>query len=102
MKYLTMSYRKDSFFSLPAEERKELGIATMEHMVALMRTMGDKYTFYSAPRWGRGISIGEYASLEDYSGSLQTPTFQFNHFESYPLIESSLKEWEAYLAQMKA
>jgi hypothetical protein len=73
-------------------------------MIKLKEKMGDKLTFYNIPGWGRAVSIGEYSSLEEYSQTLQTPVSQrgFSSHESYPLIESDIEEYKAYLKQMKA
>jgi hypothetical protein len=104
MKILTISTRKENFYLLPQEEQKKLLIGLVEHMIKLKEKMGDKLLMYSIPAWGRAMTIGEYSSFEEYSQSLQTPVSQrgFSSHESYPLIESSIEEYKAYLKQVQA
>ena len=104
MKILTISTRKDAFYTLPQEEQNKLLIGLLEHMIKLKEKMGDKFALYSIPGWGRALSIGEYSSFEEYSQSLQTPVSQrgFSSHESYPIIESDIEEYKAYLKQLKA
>ena len=104
MKFLTISTRKDTFSALPEDEKNRLNVATVEHILELKKKMGDKFTMYSIPGWGRAVSIGDYSSVEEYSQSLQTPVSQqgFSNHESYPLIEMDVKQIEAYLKQAKA
>ena len=104
MKILTISSRKDSFYMLPQEEQNKLMIGLIEHIIKLNEKMGDKFKVYSMPGWGRAVTIGEYASIEEYSQSLQTPVSQrgFSSHESYPIIESDIEEYKAYLKQLKA
>lgn len=104
MKILTISTRKDTFSALPEKEKNRLNIATVKHLVELKKKMGDKFKMYSIPGWGRAVSIGDYASLEEYSQSLQTLVSQqgYSNHESYPLIETDEKQIKAYLKQAKA
>lgn len=103
MKILTISTRKDTFSALPEDEKNRLNVATIKHLIELKKKMGNKFTIYSIPGWGRAVSIGDYASLEEYSQSLQTLISQqgYSNHESYPLIEMDEKQMEAYLKQVK-
>lgn len=104
MKILTISTRKDTFSALPEAEKNKLNAGTVAHLLKLKKKMGDKFTMYSIPGWGRVVSIGDYGSFEEYSQSLQTPVAQqgFSNHESYPLIEMDIKQIENYLKQAKA
>jgi len=104
MKILTISTRKDTFSALPEAEKNKLNTGTVEHILELKKKMGDKFTMYGIPGWGRAVSIGDYGSIEEYAQSLQTPVSQqgYSNHESYMLTEMNEKQMEAYLEQVKA
>jgi len=104
MKFLTIATYKDTYSSLPAEEKQKMGLADIEYVLEHKQKVGDKWTFYQIPGWNRMVSIGEYDSIEEYYQSLQGPSTQagYSNIESYPLIEMDVEQWKAAVAQAKA
>ena len=104
MKFLTISKTKDVFYALPQTERNKIMLAAVKSLLAYKKKMGDKWHCYADPGSNEMITIGEYNSVEEYSQSLQqvTEIVGYMSHKSVPLIEWDVKEFEAYLKQMKA
>lgn len=103
MKFLTISTVKDVYYSLPQAERAKINATSAEYLINHKKKMGDKLHFYSTPKGG--ISIGEYASIEEYYQSLtQSPRAAagYMNFECIPVVEMDEKSIKAYEERVKA
>ena len=103
MKFMTIASFKDTFYTLPKDEQKELLVEGVQWVVDLKKKMGDRFVFYHSPGWNRQISIGRYEDLETYNESLQSPISNagFMSYESYPLIELDDHKLDSYLQAAK-
>jgi hypothetical protein len=103
MKFLTIATFKDSFSTLPKDEKIKQSVAAIEYIIALKKKMGDNFHFYGTVGWDKTVSIGEYSSIEEYYQSLQSPSALegFTNIKSYALIEADEKFLNAYLKQLK-
>jgi hypothetical protein len=90
MKFITLSSRKDSFFSLPQAERDRLNISSVQWIFDHKMKMGSKFRIFSSPGSEYLITLSEFDTLEEYSQSLRSPTANagFMTFETYPVIEA--------------
>jgi len=103
MKFLTIGSFKESVYALPQAEQTKLMVGAVEYVLNYKKKMGDKWHFYSEPSMRRTISIGEYASLEEYAQSLQSPTAAagFMNYECIPIVELDVKTYQAWVDSQK-
>ncbi len=105
MKILTIATAKtDVLRRLPKDEQNRLSLETIQHIMEVKKKLGDKLQFYTEVGWGRTVSIGEHASLEEYAWCINTPMAQagFTNYETYPLTEISEKDFQNYYESLKS
>ena len=104
MKILTVATVKDVFFTLPRSEQNKLLEATVRSMIEVKKKLGDKVQFYTEIGSGRTVSIGEHASLEEYTQCLSSPLSNAGlaNYETHVLLDLDEKAMKAYADSLKS
>jgi hypothetical protein len=99
MKILTISTVKDVFCTLPVSEQQKIMKTAVKNILDVKKRLGDRVQFYGEIGWGRTVSIGEHASVEEYVQCIQGDQSRAScwNMETYLLSEVDEKALQAYV-----
>ncbi len=104
MKFLTIGIYTEAYNALPQAEKDRLYATSVKHILDLKKKYGDQFQFFLTPGWNKQFSIGEYATVEEYYRSLQSPIAVAGYYtcESYALMEADETMLQAVAESLKA
>jgi muconolactone delta-isomerase len=102
MKFLVIAEPKDIYYSMSANERKQIMDANNTYLKKQAKA-GKILEFYNIPGWNRAVSIEEYESIEEFYNHCEgSPMYPYVKFEVYPLKKIDLQTGEADKVKSKA
>jgi muconolactone delta-isomerase len=88
VKFLVIAEPKDIYYSMSANERKQIMDANNTYLKKQAKA-GKILEFYNIPGWNRAVSIEEYDSIEEFYNHCEgSPMYPYVKFEVYPLQET--------------
>ena len=106
MKFLTIGTFKDAYYTIPQTERQRITTSQYEYNIKMLKSMGDKFSFYTVPGWDRMlvfvIEVNSVEELGQFFAQAPVVATGFFKYESYPLIKAEVKSMEAALANSQA
>jgi len=102
IKFLVIAEPKDIYYSMSANERKQLMDENDAYLKKAVKA-GRILEFYSIPGWNRAASIEGYESIEEFYNHCEgSPMYPYVEFEIYPLQKIDLQTGGAEKAKPKA
>ncbi len=92
IKFLVISERKDIYFTMSQNERKQIEDASTNYLKQAIKAAAI-LEFYNIPGWNRAVSIEQYDSVEElYNHFDGDPIYPYVRFEVYPLNEIEMDD----------